>query len=255
MKMNRAVATGAGMLAGLLLHMKAAAQDEPNKWAPANIKIDGQATEWSKPLQFYSNVTKLFYTIANDQENLYVVISVPDAQSQTKVMRSGFTFTANASGKKKGGASVTFPITADVNTGASDVPEASRALIAGELKKQALANLKEIKVDGFEGVPDGNIPVHNSFGIQTAASFESGGNLVCELAIPLKLLGIPAGSTQPVAYRFKVNAVKREDKKELEAKRAKGEQPPKPGEYQDNFALYYSSDFWTRQTLATHKPE
>lgn len=254
MKMNRALITGAGLIAGLLLYVNASAQDsEPNKWAPANIKIDGQATEWPKPLQFYNNVTKLFYTIANDQENIYVIVSVPDPQSQQKIMRSGLTVSLNATGKKKGGASITFPLTENINTGAPDVPEASRALIAGELKKQILANLKEIKVDGFDSIPNGNIPVHNTFGIQSAASFEASGNLVCELAIPLKALGITAvAADKPIAYHFKVNAMKREDKKELEAKRAKGQQPPMPGEYADHFALYYSADFWTRQTLATH---
>lgn len=251
--MNRALIAGAGLIAGLLLNVNASAQDsEPNKWAPANIKIDGQATEWPKPLQFYNNVTKLFYTIANDKENIYVIVSIPDPQSQMKIMRSGLTVSLNPSGKKKGGAAITFPLTENVNTGAPDVPEASRALIAGELKKQILANLKEIKVDGFDSIPNGNIPVQNTFGILSAASYEASGNLVCELAIPLKVLGIPAGSEQPIAYHFKVNAMKREDKKELEAKRAKGEAPPMPGEYADHFALYYSADFWTRQTLATH---
>lgn len=253
MKMNRALTAGAGMIAGLLLYVNASAQDEPNKWAPAGIKIDGQATEWPKPLQFYNNVTKLFYTIANDQENLYVIVSVPDPQSQAKIMRSGITIAMNTTGKKKGGASVTFPLTYNVNTGAPDVPEASRALIAGELKKQLLANVKEIKVEGFDSIPDGNIPVQNTFGIQTTSSYDAAGNLVCELGIPLKALGISAGSTQAIAYHFKVNAMKREDKKELEAKRAKGEQPPMPGEYADHFALYYPADFWTRQTLATQK--
>ncbi|WP_142686946.1 hypothetical protein [Chitinophaga polysaccharea] len=253
MNMNRALTTGVGVIAGLLLYVNASAQDEPNKWAPDNIKIDGQATEWPKPLQFYNNVTKLFYTIANDQENLYVIVSVPDPQSQAKIMRSGITIAMNATGKKKGGASVTFPLTYNISTGAPDVPEASRALIAGELKKQLLANVKEIKVEGFDSIPDGNIPVKNTFGIQTTSSYDAAGNLVCELGIPLKALGIPAGSSQAVAYHFKVNAMKREDKKELEAKRAKGEQPPMPGEYADHFALYYSADFWTRQTLATRK--
>ncbi|MFY0256394.1 hypothetical protein ACDQ55_20855 [Chitinophaga sp. 30R24] len=253
MKINKAVITGAGLMAGLLLYGNAYAQDsEPNKWAPANIKIDGQATEWPKPLQFYNNTTKLFYTIANDKENIYIIVSVPDAQSQMKIMRSGITISLNPDGKKKGGASVTFPLTYNVNTGAPDVPEASRALIAGELKRQLLANVKEIKVDGFTGIPDGNIPVQNTFGIQTASSYDAAGNLVCELAVPLKVLGINTLSEQPIAYRFKVNAMKREDKKELEAKRAKGEHAPMPGEGPDTFALYFSADFWTRQTLAIH---
>jgi hypothetical protein len=251
MKLNKALVAGIGIWAGMLSTTLATAQDEPNKWAPEGIKIDGQATEWPKPLQFYNNTTKLFYTIANDQENLYVIINVPDQQSQMKILRSGFTFSVNTSGKKKNGPSITFPLVNEVNPGSPDAPESSRALIAGEVKKQMIANAKEIKVDGFENIPDGKIPVQNSYGIQTAGSYDANGNLVCELAIPFKVLGITPGSNSPIAYHFKVNAMRKEDKKELETKREKGQQAPVPGSPQDTFTLYYSTDFWTRQTLAT----
>ncbi|RFS19604.1 hypothetical protein DVR12_23550 [Chitinophaga silvatica] len=252
MKMKKALVTGAFLTIGLLSNIPGKAQDEQNKWAPEGIKIDGIASEWPKPLQFYNNTAKLFYTIANDQENLYVIVSVPDPQSQMKILRSGLTFSVNITGKKKNGPSITFPLVNEVNPGNPDAPESSRALIAGELKKQLLANAKEIKVDGFENIPDGNIPVHNTYGIQTAGSYDSNGNLVCELAIPLKLLGVTTASTTPIAYHFKVNAMKKVDKKELEPKKEKGQQPPAPGSPQDTFTLYYSADFWTKQTLATH---
>jgi hypothetical protein len=252
MKINKALIVGAGLLAGIVSITEVKAQDEPNKWAPEGIKIDGNASEWPKPLQFYNNTTKLFYTIANDKENLYVIISVPDPQSQMKIFRSGFTFSVNTTGKKKNGSSVTFPLVNEVNPGSPDAPESSRALIAGELKKQMLANAKEIKVDGFENIPDGKIPVENSYGIQTAGSYDPSGNLVCELAIPLKVLGITPENKDAIAYHFKVNAMRKDDKKEIEAKREKGQQPPAPGSAMDTFTLYYSADFWTKQTLATH---
>ncbi|MCW3465454.1 hypothetical protein [Chitinophaga nivalis] len=253
MKMNKALVTGTVLMTGILYNLHTFAQDsDSNKWAPAEVKIDGQLTEWPKPLQFYNNVTKLFYTIANDQEQLYVVVSVPDQQSQLKIMRSGITITVNATGKKKGGASVTFPLTAEAAAAAPDVPEASRALIAGELKKQILAGVREIQVDGFEGIPAGNIPVQNQYGIRTASSFDAAGNLICELVIPLKTAGIAPGTDKPIAYRFKVNALKKDDKKEQRPPRAQGQPAPMPGEGPDTFALFYSADFWTRQTLATH---
>lgn len=256
MNINKALIAGAGLIAGLLCQVNAKAQDsESNKWVPANIKIDGQATEWPKPLQFYNNDTKLFYTIANDKDTLYVIVSVPDRQSQMKIMKSGLTVSVNPSGKKKGGASLTFPLTAEA-TPPPDVPQESQQKVAEEWKKQILANVKEIKVDGFTGVTDGNIPVNNQYGIRTASSFDGTGNLVCEMAIPLSVAGIPAGYEKPIAYRFKVNALSRDERKEREKaareKQQGGDQQAQgAGAEPMNMMMYFSADFWTRQTLAT----
>ncbi|CAL1518132.1 hypothetical protein [Chitinophaga sp. MM2321] len=257
MIINRALIAGAGLITGLLMQINVHAQDsEPNKWAPANISIDGQATEWPKPLQFYNNETKLFYTIANDKDTLYVIVSVPDPQSQFKIMRSGLTFSINPSGKKKVGASLTFPLTTNA-TPAPDVPEESQQRVAEEWKKKILANVKEIKVDGFTGIDNGKIPVANKYGIRTASSFDAAGNLICEMAIPLSVAGIPAGSDKPVAYRFKVNALNKEDRKPRDPKA--GQQDPNAAQGQGGAndprmmsLMYFSTDFWTKQTLATH---
>ncbi|HVI43795.1 MAG TPA: hypothetical protein VM802_02965 [Chitinophaga sp.] len=257
MNFQNVLLAGAGLIAGLLTQGNVNAQDS-NQWAPANVRIDGQPTEWPKPLQFYNNDTKLFYTIANDKENLYVIVSVPDAQSQVKIMRSGLTFSVNASGKKKGGASLTFPLITEAAV-TPDVPEESRQRVAAEWKKQSLANVKEIKVDGFTGVTDGNIPTDNKFGIRAAASLDAAGNLVCEFALPLSAAGITPGTDKPVAYHFRVNALNKEELKERQKAAAKAQQgqgqgqPPMPGQMQDMITLYYPSDFWTRQTLAIHQ--
>ncbi|WP_143306743.1 hypothetical protein [Chitinophaga vietnamensis] len=258
-----------GAMAVLCVAGAYAQDSDSNKWAPAEIKIDGKATEWPKPLQFYNNDTKLFYTIANDAEQLYVIVSVPDQQSQMKIMRSGLTFSINPGGKKKATSSITFPLCGDA--AAPDAQESQLQRSAGEWKKAILANVKEINVEGIAGVQDGNIPVQNSYGIRTAASVDDANNLVCELAIPLKLVGLSASSDQPVAYRFRVNALTREDRKakEKEAKDRAAAAKDKDkgngggmhgggiygqqmgGQPMEN--LFFSKDFWTKQTMAKHQ--
>ncbi|RBL87967.1 hypothetical protein [Chitinophaga flava] len=251
---------GAGLIAALLCQVNLNAQDsEPNKWVPDHIKIDGQATEWPKPLQFYNNDTKLFYTIANNKDTLFVVVSVPDKLSQQRIMRSGMSISINPTGKKKGGATLTFPLTTEAAP-TPDVPQESRQKVADEWKKQILANVKEVKVEGFTGIADGNIPVNNTYGIRTASTFDGAGNLVCEMAVPLTAAGIPAGYDKPIAYRFKVNSLSNAERKEHEKamreKMAKAkEQGGGPGMAMDpdfNMMLFFSNEFWTRQTLATH---
>ena len=42
--------------------------------APENVKVDGKPTEWGDKLQAYNKATDVFYTIANDYNNLYLII-------------------------------------------------------------------------------------------------------------------------------------------------------------------------------------
>lgn len=41
--------------------------------APANIKIDGKATEWEGKFEAYNPGSRVFYTLSNDSENLYLI--------------------------------------------------------------------------------------------------------------------------------------------------------------------------------------
>ncbi|MFB6456022.1 hypothetical protein ACE38W_12190 [Chitinophaga sp. Hz27] len=270
MKIRKSIFAGAGLIAGLFISTIAMAQDEDvNKWVPANIHIDGKANEWPKPLSFYNNDAKVFYVIANDSNNLYVVISAPDAQNQMKIMRAGFTFSVNPTGKKKAVSSVTFPI---LGEDAPEVVESQNQRNSVEWRRSVLQNAKQISVEGLVGVPDGILPVKNDKNILSAASLDDQGNLICELAIPLSYMGITYGNDKPIAYRFKVNALNRDDRKAKEkeekermaaiaAAEKEGKAPPAGahngmrnglnGPGMEN--LFYPKDFWTRQILATHK--
>ncbi|RAJ79900.1 hypothetical protein CLV59_1055 [Chitinophaga dinghuensis] len=271
MKIGKLLLPGTALLAGLFMASSVQGQDaDPNKWAPVNIQIDGKATEWPKPLSFYNNDTKLFYTIANDSNNLYVVISVPDPVSQMKIMRAGVTFSVNPTGKKKVVSSVTFPL---LGEDAPEVVESQNQRTSIEWRRSILQNAKHINVEGLIGVPDGNLPVKNDKNIVSAASLDDQGNLVCEVAIPLQYLGLTISNDKPVAYRFKINPLNRDDRKAKEkeqkdrqaaiaAAQKEGKTPPAEHEGHGMYKgmngpgmenLFYAKDFWTRQTMATHR--
>ncbi|MBV7531963.1 hypothetical protein [Chitinophaga sp. sic0106] len=249
----------------MLFSVTVNAQDEdPNKWAPAGLKIDGKANEWPKPLTFYNNDAKLFYTIANDSSNLYVVISSPDKVSQMKIMRAGFTFSVNPTGKKKVVSSITFPLLGEE---APEVVESQNQRNSVEWQRSILQNAKQISVEGLVGVPDGVLPVKNDKQIESAASMDDQGNVVCELSIPLQYLGLTISNDKPIAYRFKVNPLNRDDRKAkekevkdrmaaMQAAEKEGKTPPPmpaglTGPGMEN--LFYPKDFWTRQIMVTHK--
>jgi hypothetical protein len=61
--------------------------------APAGVKIDGKTKEWNNRFQCYNHATSLFYTIANDDENLYLVIKAIDRDICKKIIGGGITLT------------------------------------------------------------------------------------------------------------------------------------------------------------------
>src|ERR1700761_5505119 len=69
--------------------------------APAGLKIDGKLTEWGPELQAYNKSTKLWYTLANDDQDIYLAIKSTDAANINKILAGGITLTINTAGKKK----------------------------------------------------------------------------------------------------------------------------------------------------------
>jgi len=93
------------------------AQKLPNKQeaslrAPDSIKIDGQATEWNDQYQAYNKATEVFYSIANDDDNLYLIIHAVKSRIIEKMMEGGISFTVSPANKKDEGKKVTvlFPL-------------------------------------------------------------------------------------------------------------------------------------------------
>jgi len=61
-------------------------------WAPANIKIDAKLKEWDDTFQAYNKVTEVFYTVSNDDKNLYLVIKSTDPINNNKIIAGGINF-------------------------------------------------------------------------------------------------------------------------------------------------------------------
>src|SRR5438445_13386633 len=68
---------------------------------PPNIAIDGDIKEWGDSLLYYNKEKQLNYSLANDQDNLYMAIRVNDRSEQIRILRAGLTLSIDTSGKKK----------------------------------------------------------------------------------------------------------------------------------------------------------
>lgn len=204
-------------LIAALAFANAHAQKLPNKQEagvriPANIKIDGKATEWNNQLQADNHTTDFSYTMANNDEELYLVIQTKDRFVFNKVIDRGLTLSVKnpKSGKN---ASITFPY----NTGkgrlssafgfgmiiaSEKVPEAE---IAG-YNKMLSDKHKFIKVEGIEGL-DSLVSVYNENGIRAAELFDNNKVYTLEMIVKLNLIGISSSDGTKISYKLRVNSV------------------------------------------------
>lgn len=182
--------------------------------APVNVKIDGNAIEWGGKFQAYNNGTNLFYTLANNDDDLYLIIQTSDRYAFNKIIDRGLILSIKSpkSGKS---ASVTFPNTIytkknerlsssfgfGMNTN-EKVPEEEIA----SYNKMLRGRHKFIKVDGIEGL-DSMISVYNENGIRAAELFDNNKVYTLEMAVKLKLIGLLIKDKTKISYQLRVNSV------------------------------------------------
>lgn len=206
----------------LLFSLAATAQKLPNiqqgsLYAPANIKIDGKTTEWNNQFQAYNHATDIFYTISNDNDNLYLVVHATDPDVLTKITNCGVVFRVNASGKKsdENAASVTFPIFELQYHNKPYIRFTIMGQLASQRKAAALnpdsvsrvsnkklhSNEKFIRTSGIPGI-DTLLSIYSSEGIKVSEAFDNTMAYTYELAIPLKHLKLSTVNPTKFAYHI-----------------------------------------------------
>src|ERR1700733_5354334 len=90
----------------LFAYLSASAQKLPNKQetslrAASNIKIDGKYTDWGNQFQAYNHATDVFYSMANDDKNLYLIIKATDATAILRILVGGISFSITPVNKNK----------------------------------------------------------------------------------------------------------------------------------------------------------
>ena len=195
------------------------AQKLPNKQesslrVPANIKIDGKATEWPS-FEAYNKATDVLYSMANGEKHLYLIVQTINYNITNKVVRGGLTLTVNSTSKDGSAPSqITFPLIEpselrniiqsmrDVmdNTAAGD--EEALTLAAN---KKLTNGVRLIKTSGLKNVNDSLLSVYNEQGLRAAAGLSNKGILTCEFEIPLALLNLQGDK---FSYNIKLNGPK-----------------------------------------------
>ena len=207
--------------------LQAGAQKLPNKqaasiWAPENLKIDGRADEWGA-LQAHNNATGLYYTMANDANNLYLVVQAKDPRLIEKILDVSINLTISPKGNKqqKNDPAIIYPninynyvhgILVNAGTKAywSGRPRNTFSPSAEVLTRtdSSVMNANrlfskqstQIKIFNLKGMTDTLIAVDNKLQIKAAASFDMQGIYTYEMAVPLKYLGLLNEGEQAFSY-------------------------------------------------------
>lgn len=150
--------------------------------------INADLQEWGDSLLYNFEGQGMRYSLANDDEYLYVSIQVKDQASQLKAIYSGFSISVNKEGKQKQGPTVIFPIPDLAARRSMDAKEEIRQ--TKDMRQAGLNMVRAIYVAGFDKIVDGPISMENLYGIRTAVKLDSAGNLNYEAAISLKQLDV-----------------------------------------------------------------
>lgn len=134
--------------------------------APTNVKVDGRFTEWGGSFEAYNKNTSLSYTMANDNEKLYLVIQSVDTLTIVKIMAKGIRLTIKSVTNSTEPVKIVFPL---INTKAGSYNPA-------------------VRVTGIKHIPDSIIAANSVTGIAMAALFDHQKKYTYELSLPLKYL-------------------------------------------------------------------
>jgi hypothetical protein len=225
-----------------VFHFKASAQKQPQVQdqsvrAPKNVKIDGRMTEWANPflskdmtdgyLAAYNSSSRVYYTVSNDDNNLYLVIRGLGNGVANKMMQGGMVFTISryTDGKRKKAPDnlvIGYPVpigqkaagkimgtlaVAGVYVDDDSVRNRRQIDSVNRISsKQIMDVAKEIRISGIKEITDSVISVFNEQGIKAAMGFVKRQPIV-ELAIPLKYVGLSIDNPMKFSYNIRVNGL------------------------------------------------
>lgn len=185
--------------------------------APANVKVDGKLTEWNN-LQAYNSNVGIYFTLANDDDKLYLIVKAVDPLVIRKIIAGGISLIINSGAEMDHNkpVTITYPLFGQKNWPAINVKDrpvlkdstVNHLQIDSFIKvsNQQLGNRsKEIKLLGAIGLEDTLVSVYNQEGIKAMSQFDKQMNYIYELAVPLKYLGLSFKKQLQFRYKIQLN--------------------------------------------------
>jgi hypothetical protein len=174
------------VLATVLL-TSCAVKQNVSQWQSKPLKIDGIPSEYTTPLSYFDEDSKVQYTLSNDLENLYFCIRATDEEPQLKILQAGIQISIDTAGDGKNPIILMYPLPIERK---SPPPFqngiASDSLPINPVQFSTPFGKNEMRLIGFKVPSQEKIPIINSYGIKVAIQIDSLKYLTYEGAIPFK---------------------------------------------------------------------
>jgi hypothetical protein len=192
---------------GILPGIGAAKTDQvKSRWQDAQLKIDGDMTDWGVPSLTSEKAVKVDYAFYNDESNLCVLFIFKDQKYLSSIAQTGMTIWFNSEGKKKKTLGVRFRRKMIPAATVVALMEKKGGPLPAEKKKEIMSkpeqaiiqfmainkDEEDLTVQFFKDMPEPELQVK-----------ALPGRLVYEFAFPigsLSKLGIAAGKTVTVGF-------------------------------------------------------
>jgi hypothetical protein len=168
-------------------------------WQATPVTVDGDASDWQRPLAYYDADSKLSFTVSNDSTKIYIIVEAYDEAAQMKIVREGLQLWIDTSAGKDKDIGILYPVAAmsgnapKINdgqpSGAStgnygSQPDYDRIAM---MRKNFLRSPGQIELKGFKSPIGGLLPLKNAFGIEARINWDTINNILnWEAAIPLQ---------------------------------------------------------------------
>lgn len=161
-------------------------------WQQQPLTIDGSDKDWSKPLPGHSRSENVDYEIANDGENLYILLSTKDQLEMQKIIQGGMTVWVNTKADKSqsGAVGIGYPLDSR-NDHDRNLMEEAQPDRYKQPKPVTLEDKKDYALYGFGKESEvGNYTYgdDNPQGVKMRMDYNNSGQLIYEASIPLATL-------------------------------------------------------------------
>jgi hypothetical protein len=160
---------------------------ESTHWQRDSFVIDGSDSGWTKPLAYYDEKQGLYYSVSNDDRNVYITASTQNDATIIRILRGGMTLYINSHGTKDeyGAAGISFPT--GNSHGNNDNLLNSRPGLEQD-KNISLRGVEDYSLFGFRTIraPETfGYGQPNAEGVEVAINISSSKELIYEAKIPL----------------------------------------------------------------------
>jgi uncharacterized protein YpmB len=207
------------IISSLAVAQKLPGSQKTSLRAPANIKVDGKATEWKGGMQAYNRAIQAQYTVANDDKRLYLIVRADKREIINKIINGGVSFSISKIDSKKTDSviSITYPVFGRQNRPMINFTQLSEALADAKstIKRDSVMlgsnesleeKAKFIRVSGVNNV-DTLLSIYNIDGVKAKSAFDDKLVYTVEIGIDLKLFHIAESELKDFNYNIRLNAI------------------------------------------------